>query len=78
MDYISRHRPAIIVEILDNAVLERLKAQLSGIDYAWYRISEQAGPRAKIQESDGSADRNYLLCRGDIGVDLGRYPLTAI
>lgn len=61
-DYLSRLRPAMIVEVLNDQIGARL-AQLLPRDYLFFHIDEKLGPRRRERiERISRCSRNYLFC----------------
>lgn len=59
--YLSRFRPAILIEILSDDIADRIHEIAGGYGYLYFNIDERGGVRqtARIQKSDYY---NYLLC----------------
>jgi FkbM family methyltransferase len=66
---IVRDRPAMLCEVLDEAIGRAVAAELTCLGYVAYAISERDGvtPAAKL----GGVDRNYLICTPETASRLG-------
>lgn len=60
-DFLSKFRPVLLIEILNDEVGERVEKMVSGLGYLYFNIDENSGIRQvpKITKSDYY---NYLLC----------------
>jgi FkbM family methyltransferase len=59
--YLPIHRPAILIEVLDDEIGNKIETAVKGLDYLFFNISEKGSIRLvpKITKSDHF---NYLLC----------------
>lgn len=61
--------PTLLVEVLDAEVSAALQDRVRGIDYRFYELDEEAGPR-KRDRIVHARDGNYLLCLPEVAVAL--------
>ena len=77
---LERHRPPVLIEILDADVGKECSEALGGIPYARYTIIEEGGLRPTRELAPaGGHDWNHLLCMPDDfdQMGLGRYLLPS-
>lgn len=63
--HIRKHRPTILIELLDEDLAVRVGNLLTGIDYKYFSISEESGLREEKQlhKSDSF---NFLICTEEV------------
>ncbi len=68
-DYLNRFRPAILIEILNNEIGEKVEKLVSGMNYLYFNIDENKGVHQTehIVKSDAF---NYLLCDVQMAIEL--------
>jgi FkbM family methyltransferase len=64
-DYLSRFRPTMLIEILNNEIGEKVEGMIKGLGYLFYNIDENKGIR-KVDKIEKSDYFNYLLCNEKI------------
>lgn len=67
---LHRHRPALLIEVLNNECAERLQPLLEGMDYRFYNINEKTGPK-RIERITKSDHFNLLVCSAETAEALG-------
>ncbi len=69
-EFLFRFRPAILIEILNIEVGDRINKVMEGSGYWYYNINEQGGVKKadKITQSDFY---NYLLCTPEMAAKIG-------
>ncbi len=68
---LRRDRPAMLIEILNTTIGDRVRTTLDGLDYRFYRIDEQRWPPVRSDRPGEGSDRNYLVCSGSTAAALG-------
>ncbi len=68
--YLEKFRPAMLIEILDDEVGEKVEGIVAGLDYLYFNIDERAGVR-KVDRIVKSDFHNYLLCNKTTAAELG-------
>lgn len=68
--YLSRMRPTMLIEILNDEVGKKVERILRGKDYLYFNIDE-VNPPKQAQHITKSGYFNYLICREEVARDLG-------
>jgi FkbM family methyltransferase len=71
MEYISRYQPSVLIEILNEEIFGKLQGMLSEIEYWWFWVRESGRVENVANRKFETSDRNFLLCRAEIGLQLG-------
>lgn len=61
-EVLRRDRPALLVEILNEQVAQRVADLVAGLGYRYYNIDEVSWPPARVEHLGRSAHYNFLLC----------------
>jgi FkbM family methyltransferase len=70
-DVLSRSRPSMIIEILDDQIGEAVERELAGLDYLYFAINEDGVLRQSADlRRRGREGRNFLICRQQIWTDI--------
>jgi hypothetical protein len=70
-DVLSRSRPSMIIEILDDQIGEAVERELAGLDYLYFAINEDGALRQSADlRRRGRDGRNFLICRQQIWTDI--------
>jgi FkbM family methyltransferase len=67
---LNKFRPAMIIEILDQDIADKIGRMVANLDYLFFNINEDGQIRqtSKIEKSDSY---NYLLCNKEIAISIG-------
>lgn len=68
-DYLDRFRPAMLIEILNNEIGEKVEKLVSGMNYLYFNIDENKGVH-KTEHIVKSDAFNYLLCDEQMAIEL--------
>lgn len=60
---IKKHRPAILIEVLNNDIAKGVKDLLKGLDYTYYDVDEEKGIK-KVETLKKA--HNYLICKSEL------------
>lgn len=60
--YLSLHRPDVLVEVLNDEVGDKLQPMFDGLDYVYFNIDDKKGTIRKTDTIKKSDYFNYLLC----------------
>ena len=68
--YLAIYKPALLIEILNNEIGQKIEEMVKGLDYLYFNIDENKGIRQvdKITKSDYY---NYLLCNLTTALKIG-------
>ncbi|MCK6649636.1 MAG: FkbM family methyltransferase [Bacteroidia bacterium] len=69
-DYLSIHKPTILIEILNDEIGNKVSALIQGLGYLYFNIDEKGSPR-KVDNITKSDYFNYLLCSQDTASEIG-------
>jgi FkbM family methyltransferase len=69
-EYLLEHKPTLLIEILTDAIGEKVSALVRGSDYLYFNIDEKRGIR-QVDVITKSDYFNYLLCNSSIAKELG-------
>ena len=67
--FIQRHRPNILIEILNDEVAARLSTLVDGLDYVYFNIDERGAIQQAVQ-LQRSDYYNFLLCSKETAMNL--------
>lgn len=72
-EYLAIHRPALLIEVLNEEIGKKVEEQTNGLGYLYFNISENGSVRQEhhITKSDRF---NYLLCNEATAIQLGLLP----
>ena len=70
MQTIRKYQPAILVEVLDEDIAQKLDHLLQGQPYLYFAIDEEKGLR-KVERMQRSNCFNYLVCTNSIAEKIG-------
>jgi FkbM family methyltransferase len=59
--YIAKHKPTILIEILNNAIAQKIEEALSSLDYLYFNIDE-INPPKQVSRLTKSDHYNFLIC----------------
>lgn len=68
--YLGEHRPALLIEIRDEAVAAGVEEQVAGLGYLYFNIDERAGVR-RVDRLSASDYFNFLICTEETARELG-------
>ncbi len=69
--YLQEFNPAILIEILDDEVGEKVESLVKNNGYVYFNIDEKAGTVRKVASITKSDYWNYLLCSPTTAKELG-------
>ena len=64
--YLSRFRPVILIEILNDEIGARVQHIIQGLNYRFYNIDEKTDTITEVKSITRSSFFNYLLCPEEI------------
>lgn len=69
-EYLKQYKPAMLIEILNEDVGEKINTITSGLDYLYFNIDEERGvfQESKITKSNYY---NYLVCQKEVAEKIG-------
>lgn len=67
--YLSKHRPTMLIEILNDEVGKEVNKLVLGLGYLYFNIDENGGIR-QVSEITKSDYYNYLLCSNTVAKEL--------
>ena len=67
--YLSKHRPTMLIEILNDDVGKEVNKLVLGLGYLYFNIDEDGGIR-QVSEITKSDYYNYLLCTNTVAKEL--------
>lgn len=68
-NYLAKYKPAMLIEILNDEVAEKIQNQLKDIHYLFFNIDENNGVR-KVEKLTKSDYYNFLICSEEIAAKL--------
>lgn len=69
-DYLSRFKPTMLIEILNDEIGEKVNTIVQGLGYLYFNIDERGTVR-QVEKIERSDYYNYLLCNPDIANKMG-------
>lgn len=69
-EYLSKFKPSMLIEVLNNEVGARLHRTVHGLGYLYFNIDE-VGTVRQVEKIEKSDYYNYLLCNPDVAAKLG-------
>jgi FkbM family methyltransferase len=69
-DYLSRYRPTLLIEILNDEIGSKVNDMVKGLGYLYFNIDERGGIR-QVDRITRSDYYNYLLCDQQVARGLG-------
>lgn len=70
-EYLRKHRPAMIVEILGDDIAAKCEEKLAGLDYLLFDINEKKGTITRVNTLRDPSYRNFLICTAETAQQLG-------
>jgi FkbM family methyltransferase len=68
--YLSKFKPTLLIEILNNEVANDVNRILEGLGYLYFDIDEIGLPK-QVQQISRSSYYNYLVCQPSVAKELG-------
>jgi FkbM family methyltransferase len=69
--HLSRFRPSMLIEVLNDEVGSRIEEVIKGIGYLYFNIDERNDKVTHMESITKSDFYNYLLCSKDVARELG-------
>jgi FkbM family methyltransferase len=69
-DLLQRFRPTMLIEVLSDGAGAELERLVSGLDYLYFDVDEERGPR-RMEHVRASSKFNYLLAQPRVAAQLG-------
>jgi hypothetical protein len=68
--YLEKFKPAMLIEVLNDEVGEKIEALIDGKDYLYFNLDEKSDSVRKVERITKSDYYNYLICSREIAKEI--------
>lgn len=70
-EVLRRDRPAMLIEVLSDAIATRVEQELEGLGYLYFNIDDRTWPPARVDHLSRSDHFNFLVCSRETAEAIG-------